>query len=331
MHDRQASSERRRSLADRLRYGSTDGRLRATWRLLAALLVGFVIYIGGHLFVPAVVADALGSVDGVSAVGATVVIFVGFVVTIAIATGASLLVASRLDRRPLTSYGFALSRRWYVDFVAGVLIGVVASIGTVSYQALRGQVSLSVTVTGVGVDSALLGGVVLVAMLAFLLAGNVFEEVLFRSIFITTVAEGLRSRSVGAGTAVVAGVLASLPVFGVFHVLGGGIGLIVTSAIGGVLFAVAYVLTGQLGLPIGVHFGGVAIVSIGQEPISAEPALTLPSILVAEQATTPSLATGVETWTVRMLIGVALVCAWVYLVYGDLSVTDRLYREDAGY
>lgn len=327
MHEPTSTSERRRGLVGRILYGGNDTRLRATWRVLAPLTAGVAIYVGGHLLVPSIGATVL-AIDGFSTVGVTAMIFAGLALTVGVATGSGLLVASRLDRYPLSSYGFAFSRRWYADFGAGVLIGIVASVGTIGYQALRGQVSLSVAVTGVGVESVFLGGVVFVAMLSFLLAGNVFEEVLFRSIFIATVAEGLRSRSAGAGTAVLAGVLASLPVFGAFHFLGGGIGLVVTSAIGGILFAVAYVLTGQLGLPIGVHFGGVAIVSIGQEPLSADPVVTLPSILVAERTTAPSLATGVEAWTVRMLIGVGLVCLWVSLVYGDLSIADRAYREE---
>ena len=330
--------ESNRSASDTLLYGSSDTRLRATWRVLAPLVVAIALYVAGHVLLETVVTSVLETwmkTGETSAVVATAGFFIGLSITIALSAVAGLLVASRLDRRSVSSYGFARSRGWIADFAAGILIGVAASAGAVGYQAARGDLTLSVSVTGVGVDSAALGGLVLVVVLVFLLVNNVFEEVVFRAVLIPNAAAGLYarfgSRSFGATATVVVAVAVSLPVFGALHVLGGGLAAIVTSAIGGILFATAYVLTGRLGLPIGVHFGGIAALSLEQQPLAADPELTLPSVIVAEWVGTPSLLVSVELWTVRLLLGVVLVCGWVYATYGDLSITERVLPADADF
>lgn len=328
--------ESNRSASDTLLYGSSDTRLRATWRVLAPLVVAIALYVTGHALLETVVTSVLETwmkTGETSAVVATAGFFIGLSITIALSAVAGLLVASRLDHRPVSSYGFARSRGWIADFAAGILIGVAASAGAVGYQAARGDLTLSVSVTGVGVDSAALGGLVLVVVLVFLLVNNVFEEVVFRAILIPNAAAGLYARfgSRSIGATVVVAVAVSLPVFGALHVLGGGLAAIVTSAIGGILFATAYVLTGRLGLPIGVHFGGIAALSLEQQPLAADPELTLPSVVVAEWVGTPSLLVSVELWTVRLLLGVVLVCVWVYATYGDLSITERVLPADADF
>lgn len=314
----------RSGVADRLLYGRTDARLRAVWRVLAPLAVGIGIYVLGHVAVELYGGDVLAPLAGESAVLGAAAIFAALAVAVATAGLAALAVAARLDRRSIADYGFDRSRRWQRDLLAGVGIGAAAGLGTVGYLAARGYATLTVELTGVGADSALVGAVVLVAMLAFLLANTAFEEIVFRAILITNAAEGFRSRSVGAATAVVGAVAVSVPVFGALHLLGGGNGAVVTSAIGGILLAAAYVLTGRLALPIGVHFGGISFVSATQSPLSAEPELTLPSLVAVADALEPSLLASVELWLVRLAIGLALVCAWVRLADGELSIADRV-------
>jgi hypothetical protein len=163
-------------------------------------------------------------------------------------------------------------------------------------------------------------------MLLFFLSNNVFEEILFRAIVIQNAAEGLRTRSVGNTSAVVIALVASAPVFGILHLLGnGGMADVLTSLVGGFLFGTAYVLTGQLSLPIGVHFGGVAILTFLQQPVSQEPELTLPSVIVVEGIGNASLAQSVELWIVRAGIGIALICVWVYYSTGEIAIADEIH------
>ncbi|MDG5821718.1 CPBP family glutamic-type intramembrane protease [Natronococcus sp. A-GB7] len=315
-----------RTTVDKLLYSSADPRLRATWRVLIPLLTAVAFYVAGHLLVEVLLNIVAGeNLTGGNAVLITAIGLMTLTVLIALSGGAGLVVASRLDRRSVRSYGFAFSGRWVSDFIAGVLIGIIASVSTVSYQVLRGYSTLNVEFTGLGVNEMVFAPAVLLVFVMFYLSNNLFEEVIFRAIVIPTTAEGLHGRYLGRTTAVLVAVVVSLPLFGALHLLGGGLSAVVTSAAGGILFATAYVLTGQLGLPVGVHFGGVAILSILQSPISVDPELTFPSVVIAEWATSPSLAVSVELWIVRLLVGVFLICFWVFRTYGDLSTTKRFF------
>ncbi|QCS42924.1 CPBP family intramembrane glutamic endopeptidase [Natrinema versiforme] len=330
MAESTADGTANRSISERLLYDSSRNRLRATWRILVPLVVAMTIYAVGQVLVNRFAAGVLeATADGASKVVATAVLFLGVSAVVAFAGVAGLFVASRLDGRSISSYGFDASRRWVTDFAAGAGIGVAASAGAIGYQVARGYVTLDTAVTGVGVDSPLLGGIVLLVLVPFFLANNAFEEIVFRAVLIGNAAEGLRSRLPGSTTAVVGAVAVTLPVFGALHLFSGGLATVITSAIGGVLFATAYVLTGQLALPIGVHFGGVVVLSVRQQPVSTDPELTLPSLIVAEQTGNPSLLVGVEFWIVRLLFGVALICLWLYAMDGEVSIAERVLPADA--
>ncbi|MUV59330.1 CPBP family intramembrane metalloprotease [Halobacterium sp. CBA1126] len=314
-----------RTLAARLLYGSDDGRLRATWRVVLPVLTGLTLYLAGQIAVPLGVRAVLGDVSGQRALLWALVLFVLLAFVIAASGFVAVLVAARLDQRPPASYGLDLSRRWGGEFLVGVLIGVIASVGAVLYYAATSEASLQVELTGVGVDSIGLTVLAVAALLLFYLANNVFEELLFRAIFIRTAAGGLQARSLSPPAAVALAVVVSAPVFGLLHLVGsGGVAAVLTSAIAGLLFATAYVLCGQLSLPLGVHFGGVAILTVMQDPVSQSPRLTLPSVFVVDGLGSASLAQSVELWGVRAAIGIALLVAWTYYATGDIEFADEL-------
>lgn len=315
-----------RGLTNWLLYGSEETRLRATWRVCIPILSGLILYVGGQMVIPIGLRSVVGDVSGTRAVFWALVLLTLLAGVITTSGLIALTVASRLDERSPESYGFDVSRRWGVEFIAGVLIGVVASVGAVLYQVTRGYATLHPELTGVSVDSILLGSLAVVVMLVFFLSNNVFEEILFRAIFIQNVTDGLQARSLGNTSAVVFAVAASAPIFGMLHLLGnGGLADVLTSLVGGVLFAVAYVLSGRLSLPIGVHFGGVAILTFLQEPVSQNPELTLPSVVVVDGIGNASLAQSVELWIVRAAIGIFLICAWVYYSAGEIAIAEEIY------
>jgi len=315
-----------RGVVNRLLYGSKDTRLRATWRVCLPLFVGYTLYVGSQIVIPLGLRSIIGDVSGTSNIVWTLVLLTLITAVIAVSGLLAITVASRLDSRPIWRYGFNMSTRWGIEFIAGVLIGVIASIGAVLYQIARGYGTLHPETTGVGIDSMLLGGLAVVVLLLFFLSNNVFEEILFRAIFIQNATEGLRLRSMGKTAAVVVALAASAPIFGMMHLLGGG-GLadVLTSLIGGLLFGTAYVLSGQLALPTGVHFGGVAILTFLQEPVSQNPELTLPSVLVVRGIGDASFAQSVELWVVRAAVGVLLICGWVYYSTGEISIDERTF------
>ncbi|MHC3381885.1 hypothetical protein [Haloarcula sp. H-GB5] len=151
----------------RLLYGSEDTRLRATWRVVIPVFAALVTYLGGRIVMRITFQSVIRNVSRTSVVLQTLTPLI-LTATLMIASGlVALAVASRLDNRPLTSYGFAWSTQWVVDFLAGTIIGVSALICTVLYQVARGYATLRTDLTGVGVDSIPLGVLVVAALLVF--------------------------------------------------------------------------------------------------------------------------------------------------------------------
>lgn len=313
-------------------YGAEGTGVRATWRVAIPLVAGLVVYLGGQIAVQSLASLFISDVAGNTAVILTLVVLTVLAIVIVTSGLLALVVATRLDERSYASYGFERSSQWGREFLVGIVIGVIASTGAILYQSGRGFATLQMETTGTGADSIFLGILVVIVTLVFYLSNNVFEEVLFRAIFIKNSAEGLRSRSLGVLPAVVLASAVSTLLFGLLHLLGeGGINDVVTSSVAGILFAVAYVLTGRLSLPIGVHFGGVFIVTFLQERVSQNSELTLPSLFVVEGIETGSTVEVVELWAVRAAIGVLLICMWVYYSCGGLSIAEEVYtRTDRG-
>ncbi len=302
-----------RSLTASVLYDATDQRVRATWRILIPILVATLIYITGLLGLQQLVGEH------------AVVVGAGGILLLTIATIAALLMAARLDKRPVAAYGFERSRRWGRDCCGGVGIGLIASSSMMAFGVAAGQFTSSVEVTGVGAESLAVGGGVVVLLVGFVLANNVFEEVLFRGIVMKNATEALGSRFSGVGVVVGGAVGVSVVLFGLFHLFGGGLALVITSAIAGLFFVAGYLLTGQLALPIGVHFGGIITYSMQQEPLFG--GFTFPSVIVVEPTPDPSLLIALGMQFFRVLVGVALLAAWVFVFYGGLSIDDRVYTN----
>lgn len=165
-----------RGIVNRLLYGSKDTRLRATWRVCLPLLAGFMPYLGGQIVIRLGLRSVIGDVSGTSDILWTLVLLTLLAVVIAVSGLIAVTVASRLDNRPIWGYGFNVSTGWGIEFLVGVLIGVIASIGAVLYQVARGYATLHPEPTGVGVDSMLLGGLAVAVMLLFFLSNSMFEE-----------------------------------------------------------------------------------------------------------------------------------------------------------
>lgn len=157
-----------RSLIKQVFYGHAGSRLRATWRILVVLAVALPIYYGANLLVPALLGMVIGSDPSQTVLlAANLGVFASQALVITIAALVALLVGSRLDDRRPTSYGFKHPTEWIRDFVGGVAIGAAAVVITLLYEVARGRSSLSVELTGVGVQSWFVAVVVVAVMLVF--------------------------------------------------------------------------------------------------------------------------------------------------------------------
>jgi membrane protease YdiL (CAAX protease family) len=211
-----------------------EARLRAGWRILAHLLLLFLL--GSLLTIPML---ALASLSPIFAF-----IGDGFLIGL-IGITLSVYVARRwLDKRSFSSLGL----RWDPDASRDLLVGILIpallmalifltewAFGWLDFQGISGRVGPSQTLE-IGYWAA-----------AFLMVGY-YEELLSRGYWLQNIAEGL-------GLPV--GVFLSSAIFAILHAANPSASVMSTLGIlaAGYFLAFGYLRTRQLWLPIGLHIG----------------------------------------------------------------------------
>ncbi len=229
--------------------GPQDGQLRCSWRILLAGIITFGAAFGFILIARAV---GINPPDWAEIAIVHPAALIGVLIAMA-------LLKRYINHRDIRGYGFNLSRQWGADALAGFVLGVflVAGLFVIEYQ--RGGIQI----IGTWTDAAAVPIVLQVGILVFgWIALSVWEETLFRGIFITNAVEGLASRGLSGRAATLGALLSSSVVFGFGHGISGAISTgdsllyaLVMTAISGVLYGWAYLLSGELAFPIGLHTG----------------------------------------------------------------------------
>jgi uncharacterized protein len=232
------------------------------------------------------------------------------------------LVARFVDHRPLVAYGLRMDRRWWVDLVFGMALGLLLMTAIFVVEWAAGWVTIT------GYWSAPAGVPFFVAIwtpvLLFVVVA-VAEEVLSRGNQLLNFAEGFRF--LGFTVAVfVAWALSSL-IFGALHVFNPNSTWLSTLYLVfyGIFLGAGYVFTGQLAIPIGLHITwNFAQGAVFGFPVSGRP-LGGASMLSITQSG-PTLWTGgafgPEAGLLGIsaaLIGIALTILWVRLRTRQLS------------
>jgi membrane protease YdiL (CAAX protease family) len=294
------------------------GRLRASVRAALPAVATLVALFG--LAVP--IGLVLPSPDEAGAVAGLATLLAQSARYVALIAGAVWL-GARLERRGYDAFGLAVDGRWLRDAAAGAaasLLGVAASLWWGSVQGSRAVDLAGWQPTG---PSTLAVGAVFAAYAGYFLLGNVFEEVVYRRIALGNSAEGLTDRGLSPRLAVLAATVASLVLFGAYHVpLRGNVVVAVDAAMVGVTFALAYVLTGDLGLAVGVHFGRLPTVFATGRTFAGVEA---PGFV---ELTTNTLAANLEVKLVEIGVVCVLVAAWVYATRGDLRLAPSVWDPD---
>ncbi|MFW5939606.1 MAG: type II CAAX prenyl endopeptidase Rce1 family protein [Halolamina sp.] len=304
----------------RLLRGREDDRIRATWRVAVPLTLFVVVTYGSALFL---VIPLLRRLDAPPVTNIDLAILgpLGLAASLA-----ALAVASRLDRRPLSGFGFAFSRRWWTELVAGVIGGVLVSGVQAGYGVVLGGSEVTETFTSGSADA------VVAATFLFLVgmtAVVVHEEIVFRAILVPNIAEGAAARGASASSAAVVALLGSSLLFVPMHWVGGvSIGeSFAVETLGyflmGALFALPYVLTGEVALSVGLHlaynlanaflFGVVGVSEV------------VPTAVMIDHPPAAVL----ELTLVRVAAGVVVVAGLVAFTRDELSLDRGLARPPA--
>lgn len=229
--------------------------------------------------------------------------------------------AARLEERSYADFGLDADARWLRDAAAGALASLVGIGVSLWWGDVRGLRELEFAGSVSAPDGALAVAVVLAVYAGYFLAGNVYEEVVFRRIALGNLAEGLVDRGLPPGVAVAAATAGSLALFGLYHVpLRPSAVVAVDAALTGVTFAVAYLVAGDLGLPLGVHFGRIPLVFASGRTVAG---VDVPAFVAVTRNT---LAANLEVRLVQLGVVCALVLAWVGTTRGELGVAASVWR-----
>ena len=229
--------------------------------------------------------------------------------------------ARYVDRRPLVAYGFHLDRDWWIDLLGGILIGAAIHFGAfATFLTMEWAHVTDVVVLGAA------DGSFIIAMLTIAVAYvcvAIWEESVFRGLFITNGAEGLGW--VSPQVAVATATFLAAFVFGILHFQQASSPLSLLFWIGmGVVLALAYAITGELALPIGLHFAynfmgnsvfGITGVATDRLPTLFQLSFTGPDLFV-------QIAGAVNA--AFIVIGFLLVLAWIQWRHDDLRLHIEL-------
>ncbi|WP_191965853.1 MULTISPECIES: type II CAAX prenyl endopeptidase Rce1 family protein [Haloferax] len=303
--------------------GSEETRVRATWRSLIPLGVGF----GIQLLALAGLASTIRTLFEVAEFGPELrqMINLGLLGLVsAIGLLCAVVVARRLDERTLSGYGLGVSRIDRLDLLAGTVIGGLTYAVPTGVFLFTGDAELKRTLVS-PVSAPRVVAVLAVAAIVTFGFQVTFEEFVFRSAMLTNFAEGLTARDVSDEAAVGAALLLSSLLFGVMHVVrqgGGGVEgrsvqIVLTSALLGLLWGGAYVLTGRLSVAVGLHFGHNVWAAVVLQPTGVTP--TPPALgQVAYTASLYELTIG------KVVVGAACLLTWVYLTRGELAIESDI-------
>jgi len=231
--------------------------------------------------------------------------------------------AARLERRGVDAFGLNVDGRWLRDVAAGALASLLGVAASLWWGSLQGSRTVDLAGWSPSGPSALAVAAVLAAYAGYFLLGNVFEEVVYRRVALGNFAEGLTDRGRSPRVAVLVATLASLVLFGAYHVpLRGNVVVAVDAAMVGVTFALAYVLTGDLGLAVGVHFGRLPTVFLTGQTVAG---VRVPGFV---ELTRDTLAANLEVKLVEIGAVCLLVLAWVYATRGHLRLAPAVWDPD---
>lgn len=218
-------------------WNQGEHRLRVLWRLLACVVLVFLLSAATFLLFPK--GDGFGFDNYVSA---------------SMGVLAGLALAWRyIDRRPFRACGFAATRQWWADLAFGLALG--AALMTLMFVVLL--LCGWLTVTAFHAPWTLARPALLGLGKTFVLCVTVslLEETLDRGYLLQNLAEGFCGRRIGPAPALALAALLSSVWFGLAHALNPGVNAlsIFNICFAGLFLAAPRLLTGSLAIPLGVH------------------------------------------------------------------------------
>lgn len=243
-------------------WNSEHRRVRALWRLMAQFLLMLVLVVSVFLFPPVFFMLSLGG----AGMAVCILLFLSLPITLL----SVWLSGKLLDRRPFADFGFHFSRRWWIDFAFGLVVGAVLVVGIFVIERAVGWIRYTSLVLSPWepVTHALVIGL---PIFLFSLINAVQVQLVSRGYQMRNLAEGLNLPFIGPRAALLLAYLGSsfifllphsnyivqlyahlLPRDGFFNEIAL---FTVNLLINSLFLGLGYLLTGELAIPIGLYTG----------------------------------------------------------------------------
>ncbi len=234
-------------------YNRYQRRLRSGWRVL----IYFVLFFG-TIALTSIITKILIPNQIIRSIITSLVI-------LALSLGVLWLGGHYLDHRRFKDYGFHFSKRWWLDFLFGIILSALLIYIVFCIEKAMGWITI--------VDyfqnqrEGYLGMpffVPLLMGLIFFIIVGLYEEIIFRAYVITNLSEGLHKKKSESKKALTWVYILSSIIFGLLHSGNPNITLLGTINIVllGLVLGLSYILSGELAMPIALHISWNFIQSI---------------------------------------------------------------------
>jgi len=314
-----------------------EHRLRALWRLLITGAVNLIIVLifqaivgiglgfvavatGVDLANPEAVRASIENNSNLPALG-------GFVTLLA--TGLVFWLATRIDRRKMTDFGFRFNSMWWRDFGFGLLLGALLMALIFVIELAAGWITITTALESTVAGQSFWVGLLLSLVLFFCV--GIYEEMMSRGYQLRNLAEGLKCKYLNPKAALLLAYFISSSFFGLLHIANPNASLLSTLFLmaAGLFLGLGFILTGDLAIPIGLHmswnfFQG----SVFGFPVSG---MNIGASFIGIHQSGPELLTGgvfgPEAGLIGLgaiILGSAMIVFWLRLTRGTASFEQRL-------
>lgn len=214
------------------------GHLRSGWRA-SIFLITYLFIAGTFIYAATVLLTRLPIGPSI---GSYLPISIPFAISTIIAIVLGWIYGKFFEGVPFKALGCAFREKWYLHFVAGLVVGAFAMATAVVLAVVAGGLKLTINNDS---STSAIWSTLWVTLIVFLV-GALSEETLFRGYLLQTLT---RSRQVFAGVAITS------ILFGLAHMGNPEVSrmAIVNTFLAGIWFALAYLKTRDLWFPLGIH------------------------------------------------------------------------------
>ena len=243
------------------------------------------------------------------------------------------LAGKLIDKREFKDFGFNLTKSWWYDLTAGLVIGAIL-ISFIFFTEFAAGWLLIVNNSQNGIEITTFVIPIAICLISYILVGF-YEELHIRGYILTNLSEGFNFNESNPKIAIIIATVFISLLFGLAHAFNPNASLIssLCLTITSLVWASAYILTGKLAISIGIHitwnfFQGC----IYGFPVSG---ISLGTSFISIQQNGPEIWTGGSfgpeaglLCIVANFIGVVLILFWVKLKFGEISLKEAIANYD---